>query len=99
MQLGNKISKLERLLCKYSRWIHAARISLAFLTTFVAIRYFKLDGASYALITMLIVMGPQPYWGNVSSRAVQRTFGTVIGALSGLAGLYMELYSFPAMLA
>ena len=98
MQLGKKISNLEKLACKYNRWIHATRISLAFLITFVVIRYFKLDGASYALITMLIVMGPQPYWGNVSSRAVQRTGGTIIGALSGLVGLYLETYSFPLML-
>ena len=98
MQLGKKISNLEKLACKYNHWIHATRISLAFLITFVVIRYFKLDGASYALITMLIVMGPQPYWGNVSSRAVQRTGGTIIGALSGLVGLYLETYSFSLML-
>ncbi|MES2869071.1 MAG: FUSC family protein [Pseudomonadota bacterium] len=98
MQLGKKISNLERLACKYNRWIHAARISLAFLTTFIAIRFFKLDGASYAMITMLIVMGPQPYWGNVFSRAIQRTGGTVIGALSGLVALYLEIFSFPLML-
>ncbi|WP_321833644.1 FUSC family protein [Pseudomonas kulmbachensis] len=98
MQLGKKISNLERLACKYYRWIHATRISLAFLITFIVIRYFKLDGASYALITMLIVMGPQPYWGNVFSRALQRTGGTVLGALSGLVSLYLEMYSFPLML-
>ena len=43
-------------------------------------------------------MGPQPYWGNVFSRALQRTGGTVIGALSGLIALFLEIYSFPAML-
>ena len=83
MHLGKKISKPERLFCQHYRWIHATRISLAFLVTFLAIRYFKLDGASYALITMLIVMGPQPYWGNVFSRALQRTGVTVLVALSG----------------
>ena len=98
MHLGSKITKLEHLACRYSRWIHATRISLAFLITFILIRYFKLDGASYALITMLIVMGPQPYWGNVSARAVQRTGGTIIGALSGLIGLYLETRSFALML-
>lgn len=98
MQLGKKISNLEKLVCKNYRWIHATRISLAFLITFVVIRFFKLDGASYALITMLIVMGPQPYWGNVFSRALQRTGGTVLGALSGLVALYLEMHSFALML-
>lgn len=98
MQLGKKISRLEYLACRYYRWIHAIRISLAFVVTFSAIRLFKLEDASWALITMLIVMGPLPYWGNVFSRAVQRTGGTMIGALSGLVSLYLELYSFPAML-
>lgn len=98
MHLGKKISKPERLFCQHYRWIHATRISLAFLVTFLAIRYFKLDGASYALITMLIVMGPQPYWGNVFSRALQRTGGTVLGALSGLVALYLEIHSYPLML-
>lgn len=98
MQLGKKISTLEQLAYRYYRWIHATRISLSFLITFAAIRYFKLDDASWALITMLIVMGPLPYWGNVFARAVQRTGGTVIGALSGLVALYLEMHSFPAML-
>ena len=98
MRLGKKISNLEQLVCKNYRWIHATRISLAFLITFVVIRFFKLDGASYALITMLIVMGPQPYWGNVFSRALQRTGGTVLGALSGLVALYLEMHSFSLML-
>lgn len=98
MHLGKKISKLEQLVCEHYRWIHATRISLAFLVTFLAIRFFKLDGASYALITMLIVMGPQPYWGNVFSRALQRTGGTVLGALSGLVALYLEIHSYPLML-
>ena len=98
MRLGKKISHLEQMVCRYSRWIHATRISLAFLVTFTAIRYFKLDNASWALITMLIVMAPQPYWGNVFSRAIQRTGGTVVGALSGLVALYLEIYSLPAML-
>ena len=98
MQLGKKISYLELLACRYYRWIHAIRISLAFLITFCAIRFANSADASWALITMLIVMGPQPYWGNVFSRAVQRTGGTVIGALSGLVALYLEIYSFPLML-
>lgn len=98
MQLNKKISSLEQLICKQYRWIHAVRISLAFLITFVVIRYFKLDGAVWILITLLIVMGPQPYWGNVFSRALQRTGGTVIGAVSGLIALLIEIYSYPSML-
>lgn len=98
MQLGKKISTLEKLTCKYSRWIHASRISLAFLLTFIAIRYFNLNNATYALITLLIILGPQPYWGTVLPRAIQRTGGTVIGALSGLVALYLETWSFTAML-
>lgn len=98
MQLGKKISNLEQLTYRYYRWIHALRISLAFLITYTVIRYFRLDGAVWILITLLIVMGPQPYWGNVFSRALQRTGGTVIGALSGLIALFLEIYSFPAML-
>lgn len=98
MQLGKKISNLEQLTCRYYRWIHAVRISLAFLVTFAVIRYFKLDGGVWILITLLIVMGPQPYWGNVFSRALQRTGGTVIGAVSGLIALYLETYALSAML-
>ncbi|WP_300733322.1 FUSC family protein [Pseudomonas sp.] len=98
MQLGKKITTLEKLTCQYSRWIHASRISLAFLLTFIAIRYFNLVNATYALITLLIILGPQPYWGTVLPRALQRTAGTVLGALSGLVALYLETWSFTAML-
>lgn len=98
MQLGKKISNLEKLACQYSRWIHATRISLAFVLTFSAIRFFKLDNATYALITLFIILGPQPYWGTVFPRALQRTGGTVLGALSGLVALYLETWSFSAML-
>lgn len=41
MHLGKKISTLEQLACRYYRWIHATRISLAFLITFAGIRWFS----------------------------------------------------------
>ncbi len=99
MRLDRKISSLELLTYRHYRIVHGVRIGLAFILTFLLIRLLAVPEGTWPLITLVVVMGPISFWGNVLQRALQRIAGTVFGAASGLIALYLELYSLPLMLA
>lgn len=99
MRLDRKISSFERLTYRHYRVVHGLRIGLAFILTFLLIRLLEVPEGTWPLITLVVVMGPISFWGNVLQRALQRIAGTVFGAVSGLIALYLELYSLPLMLA
>lgn len=99
MRLDRKISSLELLTYRHYRVVHGVRIGLAFILTFLLIRLLAVPEGTWPLITLVVVMGPISFWGNVLQRALQRIAGTVFGAVSGLIALYLELYSLPLMLA
>lgn len=80
------------------RIVHGIRIALAFLLTFLLVRLLDIPEGSWPLITLVVVMGPISFWGNVFPRAIQRIGGTVFGSISGLIALKLELFSLPVML-
>ena len=83
MRLDRKISSLELLTYRHYRIVHGVRIGLAFILTFLLIRLLAVPEGTWPLITLVVVMGPISFWGNVLQRALQRIAGTVFGAASG----------------
>lgn len=98
VRLDRQISPFEHRIYQHYRIAHGLRIGLAFVMTFMIIRLLNIPEGTWPLITLVVVMGPISFWGNVVQRAVQRIIGTVFGAVSGLIGLRLELYSLPLML-
>lgn len=98
MRLDRKISSLEHSIYVHYRIAHGLRISLAFVLTYMLVRLLAIPEGTWPLITLVVVMGPISFWGNVLPRAMQRIAGTVFGALSGLIGLQLEQYSLWLML-
>ena len=99
VRLDKRISSLENIIYQNYRIAHGLRIGLAFVLTFMIIRLLAIPEGTWPLITLVVVMGPISFWGNVVQRAMQRIIGTIFGAASGLIALRLELYSLPVMLA
>ncbi|MGL5813723.1 MAG: FUSC family protein [Aeromonas sp.] len=99
MRLNAPLSRLDLLVYGRYRLVHGLRIALAFTLTFLLTRELQLPESTWPLITLVVVMGPISFWGNVFSRALQRVVGTIFGAACGVVALYLELYSMPLMLA
>ncbi|GBU14513.1 hypothetical protein AwEntero_31140 [Enterobacterales bacterium] len=99
MRLDKKISPLDNVIYSHYRIAHALRIALAFVLTFVIVRLTEIPEGTWPLITLVVVMGPISFWGNVLQRVSERIAGTVFGSASGLIALWLELYSLPLMLA
>ncbi|PKH26999.1 hypothetical protein CIG19_00050 [Enterobacterales bacterium CwR94] len=83
---------------RHYRLVHGIRIALAFMLTFLLVRHLAIPEGTWPLITLVVVMGPISFWGNVLPRALERISGTLCGSLSGLIALKLELISLPAML-
>src|SRR5471032_302170 len=98
MRLDKKISPLDNVIYSHYRITHALRIALAFILTFLIVRLTAIPEGTWPLITLVVVMGPISFWGNVLQRVSERIAGTVFGAASGLIALWLELYSLPLML-
>ncbi|CAK9885348.1 MAG: Inner membrane protein YeeA [Candidatus Erwinia impunctatus] len=98
MRLDKPLSAFEFTLYRHYRVVHGIRIAVAFVLTFMLVRLSGIPEGSWPLITLLVVMGPVSSWGNVIPRAIQRIGGTIIGSVSGLIALHLELFSFPVML-
>jgi hypothetical protein len=67
-------------LYKHYRVVHGCRIALAFVLTFVLVRLLNVPEGTWPLITLVVVMGPISFWGNVVPRAFERIGGTVLGS-------------------
>lgn len=98
VRLDKKISPFEHVIYRHYRIMHGLRIALAFVLTFLIVRLLAIPEGTWPLITLVVVMGPISFWGNVLPRALQRIAGTVFGSLSGLVALWLEMYSLPLML-
>ena len=98
MRLDKKISPLDNVIYRNYRITHALRIALAFILTFLIVRLTHIPEGTWPLITLVVVMGPISFWGNVVPRAFERIGGTVLGSALGLIALKLELISFPVML-
>ncbi|EMR6449467.1 FUSC family protein [Enterobacter cloacae] len=99
MRPDKSLTSFEIRLYKHYRVVHGCRIALAFVLTFVLVRLLDVPEGTWPLITLVVVMGPISFWGNVVPRAFERIGGTVFGSALGLIALKLELISFPVMLA
>ena len=69
----------------YRSGLHALRTTIACVIAFCITRFFDIPHSSWALVTIIVVMGPASYFRTTLSKANQRLAGTVIGALAGLS--------------
>jgi Predicted membrane protein len=92
------LSPFEIRLYRNYRIAHGIRIALAFVLAFLIVRIFDIPEGSWPLITLVVIMGPISFWGNVVPRAFQRIGGTILGSALGLIALKLELISLPLML-
>lgn len=98
MRPDKSLSPLEMRIYGHYRTVHGIRIALAFVLTFILVRMLNVPEGTWPLITLVVVMGPISFWGNVVPRAFERIGGTILGAALGLVALKLELYSLPLML-
>ncbi|MCW8994565.1 MAG: FUSC family protein [Psychromonas sp.] len=81
----------DRFVIQHQHMLHILRIVIACAIALAVIRIFNFPHSNWALITIIVVMGPISYLGSVLTKANQRLSGTIIGAALGLA-----LYILPA---
>ncbi|ANC42870.1 FUSC family protein [Hafnia alvei] len=93
-----KITKREKFLYKHFRFVHAIRISISFVLTFVILHFANLPDHTWPLITLVVVMGPISFLGSAVPRALERIGGTLAGAILGIIALKIEMFSFAYML-
>ena len=98
MRADKSLSPFEIRLYRHYRVVHGVRIALAFLFTFLLVRLLNIPEGTWPLITLVVIMGPISFWGNVVPRAFERIGGTILGSVLGLVALRLELFSLPLML-
>ncbi|MGK9172852.1 FUSC family protein [Yokenella regensburgei] len=98
MRPDKSLSPFEIRLYRHYRVVHGVRIALAFVLTFLLVRLLNIPEGTWPLITLVVVMGPISFWGNVVPRAFDRIGGTICGSALGLVALRLELLSMPVML-
>ena len=98
MRPDKSLSPFEIRLYRHYRVVHGVRIALAFILTFLLVRLLNIPEGTWPLITLVVVMGPISFWGNVVPRAFDRIGGTICGSALGLVALKLELISLPVML-
>lgn len=98
MRPDKSLSPFEIRVYSHYRTVHGIRVALAFVLTFLLVRLLNVPEGTWPMITLVVVMGPISFWGNVIPRAFERIGGTIFGAVLGLAALKLELYSLPSML-
>lgn len=99
MRPDKSLTPFEVRVYQHYRIVHGVRIALAFILTFLLVRLLDVPEGSWPLITLVVVMGPISFWGNVIPRAFERIGGTIFGSILGLAALWLEQWSLTAMLA
>jgi uncharacterized membrane protein YccC len=92
------LTSFEIRLYRHYRVVHGCRIALAFILTFLLVRLLEVPEGTWPLITLVVIMGPISFWGNVVPRAFERIGGTIFGSALGLIALKLELISLPVML-
>ena len=69
---------------RHAKVIHAVRVSIGLLATILLTTGINLPHGEWASVTMLIVIGGLQHHGNIGKKAVERAYGTLIGASVGL---------------
>ena len=98
MRPDKTLTPFEIRLYRHYRTVHGCRIALAFILTFLLVRLLDVPEGTWPLITLVVIMGPISFWGNVVPRAFERIGGTILGSALGLIALKLELFSLPLML-
>jgi len=98
VRTDKSLSPFEIRLYRHYRLVHGARIALAFILTFLLVRLLDVPEGTWPLITLVVIMGPISFWGNVVPRAFERIGGTILGSALGLIALKLEVISLPLML-
>ena len=98
MRANKSLSPFEIRLYRHYRVVHGIRIALAFILTFLLVRLLNIPEGTWPLITLVVIMGPISFWGNVVPRSFERIGGTILGSVLGLVALRLELFSLPLML-
>ena len=75
MRADKSLKPFEIRLYRHYRVVHGVRIALAFVLTFLLVRLLNVPEGTWPLITLVVVMGPISFWGNVVPRAFQRIGG------------------------
>ena len=75
---------------RYSRLIHAARLSVAVLAATLIARGFKLPHGEWIGITVFVVLGMLPFQGAIYAKAMERLLGTLAGLCAGLMLLWLN---------
>jgi len=99
MDLNRRISDIDVLIFKHYRIVHGIRIATAFVLTLALTNSFQFAESTWILITLVVVIGPISYLGNVLPRAWHRTMGTLVGAVSGVVAIFLGQWSIFAMYA
>lgn len=77
---------------RHAKLIHAVRVSIGLLATILLTTGINLPHGEWASVTMLIVIGGLQHHGNIGKKAVERAYGTLIGASVGLAIVAQQAY-------
>ena len=69
----------------HAQLIHSIRVGLAFLTASLITVEFQLPHGIWASVSLLVVIGGLQHQGNIRKKATDRAWGTLLGAVVGLA--------------
>lgn len=77
---------------RHAKLIHAVRVSIGLLATILLTTGINLPHGEWASVTMLVVIGGLQHHGNIGKKAVERAYGTLIGASVGLLLVAQQAY-------
>ena len=77
---------------RHAKLIHAVRVSIGLLATILLTTGINLPHGEWASVTMLVVIGGLQHHGNIGKKAMERAYGTLIGASVGLLLVVQEAY-------
>ena len=77
---------------RHAKLIHAVRVSIGLLATILLTTGINLPHGEWASVTMLIVIGGLQHHGNIGKKAMERAYGTLIGASVGLLIVLQQAY-------
>lgn len=97
MRADKSLSPFEIRVYRHYRIVHGTRVALAFLLTFLIIRLFTIPESTWPLVTMVVIMGPISFWGNVVL-VPSNVLAVRCCLILGLIALQLELISLPLML-
>ncbi len=75
-----------------AKFIHAARIAIGILISFAVTTGFNVPRGEWTAISFLIVIAGLQHHGTIRRKAIERSVGTAIGAIAGLAVIVQQEY-------